>query len=144
MARSLAGSGGAAGEDHAAGGGLQGSGNGDRQALADAAAGVFDHHHRALQQDELGARLHPEAFGHIEEIVQKPPHRDAAGIHAKDRVAHRAQRAGEFVDVATATEDELNTLAERGELTDAKTLVGLLWLARWRAGRWPLDWRAPA
>ncbi|MEO8123806.1 MAG: NUDIX hydrolase [Burkholderiales bacterium] len=50
--------------------------------------------------------------------------------------------AGEFVDVATASEDELHALALSGELTDAKTLVGLLWLARWRAGRWPLDWRA--
>lgn len=50
--------------------------------------------------------------------------------------------AGEFVDVAIATEDELNDLAASGALTDAKTLVGLLWLARWREGRWPLAWRA--
>ena len=50
--------------------------------------------------------------------------------------------AGEFVDIATASEDELNALVLSGELTDAKTLVGLLWLARWREGRWPLDWRA--
>ena len=50
--------------------------------------------------------------------------------------------AGEFVDVAIATEDELNALAASGALTDAKTLVGLLWLARWREGRWPLAWRA--
>ncbi len=49
---------------------------------------------------------------------------------------------GEFVDVATASEDELNAFAQSGELTDAKTLVGLLWLARWREGRWPLAWRA--
>jgi ADP-ribose pyrophosphatase len=55
-----------------------------------------------------------------------------------------AQRldAGEFVDVLEASEDELNARAQSGELTDAKTLVGLLWLARWRAGRWPLCWRA--
>lgn len=51
--------------------------------------------------------------------------------------------AGEFVDVATASEDELSAMAQSGELTDAKTLVGLLWLARWRAGRWPLEWRPP-
>lgn len=48
--------------------------------------------------------------------------------------------AGEFVDVVIASEDELHALALRGELTDAKTLVGLLWLARWRAGQWPLEW----
>ena len=50
--------------------------------------------------------------------------------------------AGEFVDVGSASEDELNALAASGELTDAKTLIGLLWLARWRAGHWPLQWRA--
>ena len=47
---------------------------------------------------------------------------------------------GEFVDVVIASEDELHAFALRGELTDAKTLVGLLWLARWREGRWPLEW----
>ncbi len=50
--------------------------------------------------------------------------------------------AGEFVDVAAASEAELDALAGRGELTDAKTLVGLLWLSRWRAGHWPLQWQA--
>ena len=49
--------------------------------------------------------------------------------------------AGEFVDVNTASEDEMNALAACGELTDAKTLIGLLWLGRWRAGHWPLLWR---
>ena len=49
--------------------------------------------------------------------------------------------AGEFVDVSAAGEDELNELAASGGLTDGKTLIGLLWLARWRAGLWPLDWR---
>ena len=50
--------------------------------------------------------------------------------------------AGEFVDVSIASEDELNALAGSGELTDAKTLIGLLWLARWRAGQWALQWQA--
>jgi len=48
--------------------------------------------------------------------------------------------AGEFLDVGSATLDELNEQARRGELTDAKTLVGLLWLQHWRAGLWPLEW----
>jgi len=48
--------------------------------------------------------------------------------------------AGEFLDVTTASEEELDALARRGELTDAKTLIGLLWLQNWRAGRWPLNW----
>lgn len=47
---------------------------------------------------------------------------------------------GEFLDVAAMSEESLNQLAQRGELTDAKTLIGLLWLQNWRAGRWPLTW----
>ena len=38
--------------------------------------------------------------------------------------------------------DELLLAGRRGELTDAKTLIGLLWLQNWQAGRWSLDWRA--
>jgi ADP-ribose pyrophosphatase len=49
---------------------------------------------------------------------------------------------GEFLDVLEATSDELEAAVGRGELTDAKTLVGLLWLRHWREGRWPLEWRA--
>jgi ADP-ribose pyrophosphatase len=43
--------------------------------------------------------------------------------------------AGEFLDVFEARIDELDGAAGRGEITDAKTLIGLLWLANWRAGR---------
>ena len=50
---------------------------------------------------------------------------------------------GEFVEVDAMSEEALNELAGRGELTDAKTLIGLLWLQNWRSGRWPLTW-APA
>jgi ADP-ribose pyrophosphatase len=53
--------------------------------------------------------------------------------------------AGEFLDVAEASLEELESSALRGELTDAKSLVGLLWLRHWREGRWPLEWAtAPA
>ena len=48
---------------------------------------------------------------------------------------------GEFIEVFNATLEELEGQACRGELTDAKTLIGLLWLRHWREGRWPLDWR---
>ncbi len=48
--------------------------------------------------------------------------------------------AGEFVEIVTHTEDELDAMAAGGLVTDAKTLVGLLWLQRWRAGAWPLTW----
>jgi ADP-ribose pyrophosphatase len=49
---------------------------------------------------------------------------------------------GEFLDVLNITVDELQALAGSGELTDAKTLIGLLWLQNWHAGRWSLDWHA--
>jgi ADP-ribose pyrophosphatase len=48
--------------------------------------------------------------------------------------------AGEFLDVFDLSVAEVDEAAQRGEITDAKTLVGLLWLANWRAGRWPLQW----
>lgn len=47
---------------------------------------------------------------------------------------------GEHLEVVEMDEPTLDALAGRGELTDAKTLLGLLWLSRWRAGLWPLDW----
>ncbi len=49
---------------------------------------------------------------------------------------------GEFLDVSTASLDELLALAQTGELTDAKTLIGLLWLQNWRAGQWDVRWQA--
>ena len=49
---------------------------------------------------------------------------------------------GEFLEVGSASLEELHDLACRGELTDAKTLIGMYWLQSWRAGRWPLQWRA--
>jgi ADP-ribose pyrophosphatase len=60
----------------------------------------------------------------------------ARGLQA----GRRSLDEGEFLDVDAMGPDELDRLAARGELTDAKTLIGLLWLQNWRAGRWPLDW----
>lgn len=50
--------------------------------------------------------------------------------------------AGEFLEVGSASLDELEVAAGDGSLTDAKTLVGLLWLRHWREGRWPVVWQA--
>ena len=53
--------------------------------------------------------------------------------------------AGEFLDVETTTVAALEAQAASGELTDAKTLIGLLWLQNWQSGRWQLAWQmAPA
>ncbi|MGQ3050565.1 MAG: NUDIX domain-containing protein [Roseateles sp.] len=48
---------------------------------------------------------------------------------------------GEFLELVIHSAQELDALAARGELTDAKTLIGLLWLQRWQQGAWPLDWQ---
>ena len=47
---------------------------------------------------------------------------------------------GERIDLCLLSEQELDGLAGRGELSDAKTLIGLQWLQKWRSGAWPLEW----
>jgi ADP-ribose pyrophosphatase len=49
---------------------------------------------------------------------------------------------GEFLEVTTATFDELMQAAQEGELTDAKSLICLLWLQNWHNGSWALNWQA--
>ena len=48
---------------------------------------------------------------------------------------------GEFLDVFNASLDELLTWSRDGQLTDAKTLTGLLWLQNHLSGAWPLEWK---
>ena len=48
---------------------------------------------------------------------------------------------GEFLDVGASTVDALLAQAADGALTDAKTLIGLLWLQNWQSGRWKLAWQ---
>ncbi len=49
---------------------------------------------------------------------------------------------GEHLDVFTATPQELLQWAQRGELTDAKTMTCLVWLQNVRSGAWALNWQA--
>lgn len=48
----------------------------------------------------------------------------------------------EFVEVRTATVEELMQSCRTGAITDAKTLTCALWLQNARAGAWPLNWLA--
>ena len=59
-------------------------------------------------------------------------------------LGERSLDAGEFLDVFEASVGSLEDAARGGEVTDAKTLIGLLWLGHWRAGRWPLQWVSAA
>jgi ADP-ribose pyrophosphatase len=51
---------------------------------------------------------------------------------------------GEFLDLQLCSVDELDRRCAAGEVTDAKTLVGLQWLQNWRAGRWAIPGMTPA
>jgi len=48
--------------------------------------------------------------------------------------------AGEFLEVFTATPQELLQWCQQGRVTDAKTLAGALWLQQVLQGSWPLQW----
>ena len=50
----------------------------------------------------------------------------------------------EFLEVITATPDELLAWCREGQVTDAKTLTGALWLQNVLSGAWKLDWQLPS
>jgi ADP-ribose pyrophosphatase len=49
--------------------------------------------------------------------------------------------AEEFLEVVIHTEAEVDARCASGDITDAKTLIGLLWLQKWRSGQWPIAWQ---
>lgn len=51
---------------------------------------------------------------------------------------------GEFIELQAFTVAEVDAMCQDGRITDAKTLIGLLWLQRWQAGAWALKWVAAA
>jgi ADP-ribose pyrophosphatase len=53
----------------------------------------------------------------------------------------RALDEGEFLEVFTATPTELLHWCMSGQVTDAKTLTGALWLQNVQSGAWALDWQ---
>jgi ADP-ribose pyrophosphatase len=52
--------------------------------------------------------------------------------------------AGEFLETVAMAFEDLDALARAGELTDAKTLIALMWWQRWRSGEWSLNWQETA
>ena len=52
--------------------------------------------------------------------------------------------SGEFLEVFTATPAELLAWCGNGQVTDAKTLTGALWLQNVLSGIWALDWQTTA
>jgi len=56
----------------------------------------------------------------------------------------RSLDPGEFLDVVTATPEELMTGCRQGLVTDAKTLGCMVWVQNVLSGAWPLNWQATA
>lgn len=56
------------------------------------------------------------------------------------RPGERHLDEGEFLDVMAATQKELEDWMRDGLLTDVKTIVGMMWLQKWRSGDWSLEW----
>ncbi|OGA80248.1 MAG: ADP-ribose pyrophosphatase [Burkholderiales bacterium RIFCSPHIGHO2_01_FULL_63_240] len=76
--------------------------------------------------------MHP-VIGYADEFIEVW---FAEGLEAGER--HLDE--GEFLDVFSATQQELEDWMRDGELTDVKTIVGMMWLQKWRSGDWPLNW----
>lgn len=49
---------------------------------------------------------------------------------------------GEFLEVFIATPEQLYAWCRDGQVTDAKTLIGALWLQNVQSGAWSLQWQA--
>ena len=56
-------------------------------------------------------------------------------------LGQRQLDAGEFLDVLTASPAELLAWCRDGQVTDAKTLTGALWLQNVLSGAWSLEWQ---
>lgn len=61
----------------------------------------------------------------------------ARGLQAGERRLDE----GEFLDVFTLPVDQLLAWCRDGRVTDAKTLIGALWLQNVQSGAWKLDWQ---
>ncbi|MBM3387630.1 MAG: NUDIX hydrolase [Betaproteobacteria bacterium] len=59
-------------------------------------------------------------------------------------LGERQLDAGEFLDVFTATPEELLGWCREGAVTDAKTLSCMVWVQNVLSGAWPLDWQVQA
>lgn len=56
-------------------------------------------------------------------------------------LGERKLDVGEFLDVFTATPAEVFGWCASGQISDAKTLAGMLWLQNVLSGKWMLDWQ---
>ena len=93
---------------------------------------VFDHHH--IAKAALRACHIHNACAYADEAIEIW---FARGLSAGER----ALDAGEFLDVFSASPDELMAMCRDGRVIDCKTLVGAWWLQSLRSGAWVPPWR---
>ena len=94
----------------------------------------------------------PNFTAYITELMQRKPDVYVGYSWGTDGVAwhNQAKAMGLYgriplvFDVFAGTEAQLSQWIRDGDVTDAKTMVGLLWLQQWRSGAWPLQWRSAA
>lgn len=90
--------------------------------------------YRALEWARAGV-LHPVISYSTEVIDIWFARRLVAGARSLD--------PGEFLDVFSASPEELLQWCQDGTVTDAKTLAGALWLQNVLSGAWNLEWQTP-
>jgi ADP-ribose pyrophosphatase len=89
--------------------------------------------YRALEWAKAGV-LHP-VIAYSTEVIEIWFARDLT-------LGERQLDSEEFLDVFTATPEELMAWCQQGLVTDAKTLTGALWLQNVLSGGWPLTWQS--
>ncbi|WP_396270612.1 NUDIX domain-containing protein [Ideonella sp.] len=55
-------------------------------------------------------------------------------------LGQRSLDQGEFIELLAMDPDALDAAACQGALTDAKSLIALMWLQKSQSGQWPLTW----
>lgn len=95
-------------------------------------------------REETGYSAHEWAYaGKLAPTIAYSDERIAIWFARGLSLGERRLDEGEFLDVFTATPAQLQAWCRNGEVTDAKTLVGALWLQNVLSGAWSLEW-APA
>jgi ADP-ribose pyrophosphatase len=61
------------------------------------------------------------------------------------RAGAQALDHGEFIETFAASLEQMEAWVREGVVTDAKSMIGVMWWRQWRNGTWDLPWRdAPA
>jgi ADP-ribose pyrophosphatase len=95
-------------------------------------------------QEETGYRAEHWAFaGTLHPVISYSTEFIDIWFARSLKLGSRHLDEGEFLEVFSATPEQLLTWCQGGQVTDAKTLSGALWLQNYIAGAWRLEWDAP-